>query len=351
MEMATIPLAELLRGTVPERVQTVGVMQVIPLTSGHSDDRFAMPNRLIVSTSNYGSLIFHNPTGKPALIPKDAAYVTKQRAQDHALPHVGFVAGGERVKYMDAACIQESQGGTMQPEAHELIILPFNLREATLRVRTEKRYNKLWPAIRDFNRVMGLRATGHVDIFLEEFGQQLERFVAEFEPIPTQVGAIILINGKVAGIERTPSYDYWLQLWPTLIRECYGSLALYTQKREADFVEREADLGLAAPEAQILPTRLELGPADSLADLIEELRRVNAAEDEATRQVVRDLMAEPLTVEREAETLLGLTVETLQSRHFGGQCVRDGAQVVYASMVATEQRLAMAPEAVTAFAI
>ena len=351
MEIATTTLAELLRGTVPGRVQTVGLMQVIPLTSIHSDDRFAMPNRLIVSTSNYGSLIFHNPTGKPALIPKDSAYVTKQRAQDHALPHVGFVAEGERVKYMDAACIQESQGGTMQPEAHELIILPFNLREATLRVRTDKHYNKLWPAIRNFNRAMGLRATGHVDIFLEEFGQQLERFVAEFEPVPSQVGAIILINGKVAGIERTPSYDYWLQLWPTLIRECYGSLTLYTQKQEASFVEHEADLGLAAPEAQILPTRLALGQADNIKDLMAELWRVNTAEDEATRQIVRDLMAEPLTVEREAETMLGLTVETLQSRHFGGQCVRDGLKVIYASMVATEQRLAMAPEAVTAFTI
>jgi hypothetical protein len=49
--------------------------------------------------------------------------------------------------------------------------------------------------------------------------------------------------------------------------------------------------------------------------------------------------------------MLSLTVETLQSSHFVGQSVRDGLQVVYASMVATEQRLAMEPEAVAAFAI
>jgi hypothetical protein len=330
-------LSEVLRGTTPEIVQSVGLMQVIPLTSQHSDDRFTMPNRLVVSTSNYGSLVFRNPTDKPALIPKDAAYVTKQRAQDHALPHVGFVAGGGSVRYDDAACIQEIQGGTMQPETHELIILPFNLREASLKVRTQKNYNKLWPFIRNFNRAMGLHATGHVDIYLEQFDQQLERFVAEFEPVPGQVGAIILINGKVAGIERVPSYDYWLQLWPTLIRECYGSLALYTQKK--------------GEEIRALPTRLSLGAVNTPDELIEELQRVNAAEDKATRQVVRDLMNEPVTVKQEAGTMFGLTVETLQSRHFVGQRVRDELQVIYASMVATEQRLAMAPEAATAFQI
>lgn len=337
METTATTLSEILRGTSAERIQTVGIMQVIPLTSRHSDDRFAMPNKMVVSTSNYGSLIFHNPTGKPALIPKDAAYVTKQRAQDHVLPHVGFVREGCLTQYNDAACIQESQGGLMEPKAHELIILPFNLREAALRVRDVDSYSKLWPAIRSFNQAMGLRSTGHVDIFLEEFGKQLERFVAEFEPIPKQVGAIILIGGKVAGIERTPSYEYWLQLWPTLIRECYGSLALYAQRQEEDH--------------RFLPTRLSLGRADSITELITELRRVNAAEDEASRQIVRELMGEPLTVEREADTMLGLTVETLQSRHFGGQCVRDGLKTVYASLVATEQRLAMEPEAVSAFVI
>jgi hypothetical protein len=337
MKMTLNTLNEILRGTVPQRIQPAGLMQVIPLTSEYSDNRFAMPNRLVVSTTSYGSLVFRNPTKKPALIPKDVAYVTKRRNQDHTLPHVGFVKEDSFMQYDDAACIQEEQGGLMEPEARELIILPFNLRQVALGVRAMKSYNKLWPAICNFNRVMGLRATGHVDIFLEQFAQQLERFVAEFEPLPKQVGAIVLINGKVAGIERVPSYDYWLKIWSTLIRECYGSRVLYIQKKEEN--------------PNPLPTRLPLGQADSIADLITELQRVNTAEDEAARQIVRDLMNEPVTVEREAETMLSLTVETLQSSHFVGQSVRDGLQVVYASMVATEQRLAMEPEAVAAFAI
>lgn len=332
----TITLAGILRGTSPGSVQTVGLMQVIPLVSEHSDDRFAPLNQMVVSTSNYGTLIFENLTNKPAIIPKDATYMTKQKTQDHALPHVGFVGSGKRVEYRDAACVQRTQGGYMKPGKHELIILPFRIREAALQSRKKRGYGKLWSAITRFNQSMGIQDRGHLDVFLERFGEQLERFVAEFEPVTTQVGAIILINGKVAGIERTPSYDYWLQLWPTLIRECYGSLALAQQQAE---------------KPRPLPTRIRLEAADSIEALIDEVLRVEAAEQEATRQIVRELIDERVNVEQEGETLLGLQVETLQSRHFVGQCVRDGLQVIYASMVATEQRMAMVPEATAVFQI
>lgn len=335
--MDSITLTETLRGVSPWKIQTVGLMQVIPLVSDHSDERFAPLNRLTVSTTNYGSMVFQNPTNKPALIPKDAAYVTKQRTQDHALPHVGLVKGGGTIKYSDAACIQSSQGGMMRPDQHELIILPFLIRETALQCRGVKEYSKLWQTISRFNRAMGLRDTGHVDIFLEQFGEQLARFVAEFEPVPKQVGAIILINGKLAGVERVPSYDYWLQLWPTLIRECYGSLALYAQKQ--------------AETPRPLATRQRLAACDTIEELLAAVIQAETAEEEATRQIVRDLLDEPVNVEQESETLGGLQVETLTSRHFVGQCVRDGLQVIYASMVATEQRLAVAPEAVTAFSI
>ena len=34
-----------------------------------------------------------------------------------------------------------------------------------------------------------------------------------------QVGAIVLVDDRVVGIERAPSHDYWLSIWPSLIRE------------------------------------------------------------------------------------------------------------------------------------
>lgn len=329
-------LGELLRGCRTGLIQTVGLMQVIPLTSEHSDERFAPLNRAVVSTRNYGHLVFRNPTDKPLLIPRDAAYVTKQRAQDHALPHVALIKAGATAEYRDAACIQETQGGYMEAGEHELIILPFKLREAALAQRRAQSYDKLWATIQAFNRAMGLRSAGHVDIFLEQFGQQLRMFAAEFEPVANQVGAIILINGHVAGIERAPSHGYWAQLWPTLIRECYGSLALYVQQQEED--------------PRPLPARFPLpDEVEDLDDLQAALDRTRQAEETATRETVRQLIDEPLAVEAEAETLGGLQVETLQSPHFAGQHVRDGGQTIYASLVATEARLAMEPAATAVF--
>ena len=99
-------LGELLRGTQPDKVQTVGIMQVLPLVSEYNDDRFASFKRAYVSTSDYGTLVFRNQEDNPMLIPKDAAYVTKQRTQDHALPHVGFIEQKSTQRFTTAACNQ-----------------------------------------------------------------------------------------------------------------------------------------------------------------------------------------------------------------------------------------------------
>ena len=77
-----------------------------------------------------------------------------------------------------------------------------------------------------FNQEMGVPAAGHLEFFLKQFRKELDEFVAEFECVPRQIGAIILVDDQVVGIERAPSHAYWQSVWPCLIRECYGSLAI-----------------------------------------------------------------------------------------------------------------------------
>jgi len=78
-------------------------------------------------------------------------------------------------------------------------------------------YDRLWPAISSMNQQLGIRNTaGHLEFFLQEFGKELDRFVAEFEIVPNQVGAIILINGRVAGVERAPNPEFWESIWQPL---------------------------------------------------------------------------------------------------------------------------------------
>ena len=114
-----ITIAEILRGVEPGRMQSVGVMQVIPLLSELEDKRFVSPEDAKVSTSDYGTLVFDNPSRSLLLVPCHAGYVVKQAAQDHAMSHMGLVKSRGSRSYNTAMCVQQSQGGLISGERQE----------------------------------------------------------------------------------------------------------------------------------------------------------------------------------------------------------------------------------------
>ena len=175
-----------------------------------------------VFTTSYGTLGFRNPGDCVLIVPCHAGYVVKQVAQDHAMAHAGVVRSASERSFNTAMCIQQSQVGLIQRGAHRMLILPYALRERALEVRNDKSYNKLWDAISLFNQKMGVQSAGHLEFFLKHFRKELDEFVAEFECVPRQIGAIILVDDQVVGVARAPSQPYWQSLWPCLIRECYG---------------------------------------------------------------------------------------------------------------------------------
>jgi len=339
--MNNTTLAEVLRGCVPGKIQTVGAMQIIPLLAD-SIDAFALPGTVSVGTTNYGTLVFsmQGDDSRPALIPKDSMYLTKKGSQDHSLSKVVIIGPGERQSHNDAACVQASQGGTMPQQQRELLLLPMPLREAAHRVRDKKQYGKLWNSISEFNSHIGIRGdTGHISVFVKQYREQLDQFVAEFEPVPLQVGAIFLVGGNVAGVERFPSYEYWGQVWSTIVRECYGSYALLAQKHGMfDSVP-----GTRVPLAE---------GAETVDELYDNLLTAQADEMEAASGVVRALLAEPLDITDEWKGAGGWLVDTLESTQFVGQAVRDSSGLVlYASVVATKQRLSAPYGATKTFTI
>jgi hypothetical protein len=323
--MSTIvKVRDLLRGCTPGRLQSVGNMQVVPLCSDLEDERFVPPTEALVSTAGYGTLVVRNPSSGPLLVPSCATYIVPQAAQNHALPHAGFVKAAETKQYATAMCVQQSQGGYISEGHHELMLLPFPLREQAHRLRRETSFNRLWQAIADFNRDAGLPADnhqGHLEYFFNHYKVELDTFVAQFEPVPDQVGAIVLIDGRVAGIERTPSAAYFRGVWKALIRECYGSLALLEAKQKAD----------NKPPA----TRVPLRQASSVSDLLAALREADAQERAAVVELVNGVLDVELarSVDEEGE----LVVEALGEQPFVGQMIRDGEKIVYASLVATRQ--------------
>ncbi len=286
-------LRTILRGVITGRMQSVGLMQVIPLLPERNLSGYIAPDKAEMDTVNYGEMRFVNPGDDTLIVPCHAGYMVRQKAQNHAMSHLGMVKGRTGHTYNTAMCIQSGQGGYIKKGNHALMILPFSLREKALQLRKEKAYNKLWSDIEKLNSRMGLRGRGHLEDFLDRFTQELDQFVAEFECVPNQVGAIILINGEVAGVERTPSTEYWLTIWQPLIRECYGSLAIET----AHVGQKDGTV--------CTDTRVPLsGPVTNLAELKEALHQADQEAEERVCFIVRDLLDHPL--DEEIERVEGL---------------------------------------------
>ena len=200
-------LRQVLDEVEPGRLQSVGHMQVIPLLG--QDDLFFSPPDLLVGTTGYGSVCLSNEAERPTVVPTGAGWVVRQRAQDHALGGATLLPAKSTKTVETARCIQQSQGGFIKHERHRMLVLPWALRHTALMLRRETGYNKLWPAVSKLNGVFGLQQHGHLEYFLRGFAKQLDEFVAEFECVPGQIGAIILVDDRVVGVERAPSHAYW----------------------------------------------------------------------------------------------------------------------------------------------
>ena len=324
--MSNITIQEILRGTAIGRMQTVGVMSVIPLVSEMNDDRFEAPSMLNIKTTDYGTLEFQNETDKDIIVPCHAGYVVKQAAQDHAMSKTGYVKKGQTKSYNTAMCIQQSQGGYVKQGKYDMLILPFSLREKALSTKDRKSYDKLWGAISEFNSEIGAtsgRSGGHLEYFLDKFKDELDKFVAEFEVVQNQVGAIVLINGEVVGIERSPSAKYFHDIWKSLIRECYGSLAIKTS-RDAESINVDK---IKSPLTESV---------NSLSDIEQALKEARRNDEDMVKSMIRRFLQDPFTRSKE-ESQNGLEIEHVEHEQFTGQIIRDDLKIVYASLVSKEK--------------
>ncbi|KKN90038.1 hypothetical protein LCGC14_0231510 [marine sediment metagenome] len=312
-------ISEMLRGCTPGRMQTVGIMQVIPLLSDLEDDRFVSPEGATVHNSTYGNLnIDARSPDEEILVPPQTAYLVRERAQDHALRKGGFVKG--RRVFDNALCVQETQGGTIPRGEHKFSLLPWSLREAAL-TNANPDFSAIWGNIRNFKTEAGLSGPGDLIDFMDKFQKELDLFVAEFERVPKQVGALIIIGGRLVGIERSPSRRYFREIWEALIRECYGSEAV-----------RQIKLGIGKE-----PQRRPLPKVDNLGGLGDALESVSKAEREDTKNIIIGLLDDEFTEKREeaSTTFPDVVLITIKNDQFVGQIVVDGARVHYISLVTT----------------
>jgi len=325
-----ITISEVLKGCTPGRMQSAGYMQMVPLISEPDmiDKRFGPFTGLLSSTSDYGTLRLENRENHPTIFPMGTGILTKSHAQNHALGKIKLMTPMSEASIDTAACIQETQGGTINSGTHTMTILPYSIREKALEIKDEKGYSKLWPAIKEFNKDVGIensdrfRSMGHLEHYLDDFGDKLDEFIGQFEIVPNQVGAIILLNGQVAGIERSPNYEFWKELWKPLIRECYGSASLVFAKQG---VKPSPPLG-----------RMPINDRNvkDIDSLEVEYNKAELFEEDTVKNLIRNFISQPFVATREENEPNGtLCVDHLSGNQFTGQIVRDSSFVVYASLI------------------
>jgi len=319
--MTNLTVEQILAGTTTGRMQSVGQMQVIPLL-GEDDNTFDPPE-FDIGTNDYGSVRVENRGDRPTIVPTGAGWVVKAAAQDHAVGGGALVPAKQGRLIDTAMCIQQTQGGYIAKQKHNMLVLPVALRSKALSMRKQRGYDKLWSSIESFNASVDAPGYGgHLEYFLKKYQRELDEFVAEFELIPDQVGAIVLINGKVIGIERAPSQEFWTSLWEPLIRVCYGSLAI------------KASMGTTKPPK----TRVALkGSPKTLTEIAAVLMDARSREDGVVETLVNEVGSNKLKAGSPDENMGAHFLTTVASQKLAGQIVTEGPgieKVRYASICA-----------------
>lgn len=211
--------------------QTSGIMAVYPILGDDAVTKIASFSDInFEGTVNYGEMVFSNKSDLDFIIPSGYAIITKQEAQDHGLPNAEFLkAKSSKISFRRACCIQETQCGYISPvKATDFRYIPLNIRKSYLKDDIYKNidnysFSRLWDYIHSFQEDLVKRDESNLILFFDKYLNKLANFNAEFECVENQIGAIILLNDEIIGIEIAPSKEYWKILWKLLIRDCYGS--------------------------------------------------------------------------------------------------------------------------------
>jgi hypothetical protein len=289
MSRQNLTVEDVLYGLGVGEPQSVANMEMFPLIAEDErgevavDDDFAPPDSVQMGTRAYGEVEIVNSGDRATIVPPGASWVVSEKAQDHAIGGGKILGPGERTVINTAMCIQSSQSGTITVGNQEMTMLPAELRSSALALRGERNYEKLWGYLKRFNGNHGLSGESSLVYFLETFKKQMDEFVAEFENVRNQVGAIILVDNRVVGIEVAPTREYWESIWIPLIRVCYGSLAKVCYKG----IENVGDFSFS--------NRLPLSPKEkTLTGLVRAVKEAKRRKNEYGVVLVNQLATRPV---------------------------------------------------------
>lgn len=305
-------LRELLRGFEARQPQSVANMVIIPLVGQDTEmnDVGTVADIYLERDRAYDRLTMGTNASNVTIIPGGYALITEESAQDRAVRSKELVAAKSK-REVSAFCVQSSQGGYMSKadtESKRARMLPATVRRAAYVNRNAQGYDGLWNTLSRYNSTMGLHGD-FLKTFFDRFRQQLDEFVAEFELVPHQRGAIVLINNKVVGVEIAANPMAFSAQWELLVRDCYGSEAVVQQQ------------DVTIDETAIF------SDAETLEELDEKLQKFEDEEWDYAENLVHDILSQQETCsERQIEG--NLKVVDVETDDYVGQAVRENGTII-----------------------
>ena len=308
----------------PQRAGALTMVPVFgPAYPGIAPPRSGLKLSRVVT---YGQVELTNPaTSGVAIVPLHVGYI-QDAAQNHALCRSAFIAAGQTLRFDDACCVQESQGGYLAERDQWFFVLPVELRAAALRLRGTSQYSKLWGDIAAFNARHGLPARGHLEQVLTRRRAVLTQYQSRLELLDGQLGAVFFIGERLAGVEIAPDPVYFAEVWMALVCFAYGPAAWSAAP---------------GPDVADPDDTFTAGTLDGVRAALERRRRRVA--EQVGEWLARAAwgLGEPGAggslgelVEVEEERYLDLRLSTVTGAAAGGQVVTDGSRLVYASLFA-----------------
>jgi hypothetical protein len=282
-------------------------MTVIPLVAQGEEANIGSMREVYLSRDPaYTALELGTESAYPTIVPGGYTIITQERAQDRTVPGKALIPANS-VKTVNAFCVQSSQPGHMRREnrnMQQFRMLPASIRLEAYRHRNESNVGQLWNDLAAYNTRLGVSGN-FLTSFFERYKQQLEEFIAEFEIIDGQRGAIILIDNEMIGVEIAPNTVAWADQWEALIRDCYGSEAIARQSK-----------------TQTVDDSALFGDAETLDELLIKLDKQEEAEFALAERLINEVLdqTERATVTQKEGGFAVLDVETDQ---WIGQAVKN----------------------------
>jgi hypothetical protein len=296
-------------------------MTVIPLVGQESEynDVGTIEDIYLNRDTSYDTMHMANRASQTTIVPGGYSLVTKEAAQDRAVRSKELVAAGQS-KQVPAFCVQSSQGGFMRgsdQESKSARMLPATIKRAAYHNRNARGYDGLWDSLATYNTSVGVGGN-FLRSFFDKFRQQMDEFVAEFELVPHQRGAIILVNDEILGVEIAANPMAFSAQWELLIRDCYGSEAIARQTQ----VEKVDETAVFTDAA-------------SLEELSAALDEFEDKEWDYVERLVNTVLSQNESC-AERQTMSGLKVVDVETEDYVGQAVRQNGGIIDLTLLSRE---------------